>query len=492
VTVKVLPYDRSIVPQEQPWDCGPASAQVVLNSRGIIASETDLIREIGTTVNGTDYVGLIERVLDVRVPDARYTSVYIDHDPATPGEKEALWRNLVRSIDAGYGVVMNWVSPPGNHPIGIKGSETPNYRGTIYHYVPAMGYDDNPAQRAVWIADPGFRPFGYWVSFDQCASLIPPKGYAFADVSVPAAQVAAPVDDGADVLARAMGGQVSFDRYRQLLPAGRAALIESECNTVDRIAMWCAQVGHESGGLRWMEEIASGDAYDTRTDLGNTPQVDGDGRLYKGRGPIQVTGKSNYRALSIWAHDRGLVPTPTFFVDNPTELASDRYGFTGAIWYWTAARPMNSYADRGDIVGATRAVNGGTNGLDDRTARWNRCRAMGRQLLQLATPSADPLEELLMLSLKSMSIYADPGEPDVPATVMLQALDAHGPHEPWVEAQARAGNARELARVVRTALGKGQFGDEPRAVNQAIRVLAEIDGKSFDEMKQMIGKGALS
>jgi hypothetical protein len=50
MTEKVLPYDHDIVPQEKPWDCGPASAQVVLNSRNIIRTEDDLIQEIGTTV----------------------------------------------------------------------------------------------------------------------------------------------------------------------------------------------------------------------------------------------------------------------------------------------------------------------------------------------------------------------------------------------------------------------------------------------------------
>ena len=54
--------------------------------------------------------------------------------------------------------------------------------------------------------------------------------------------------------------------------------------------------------------------------------------------------------------------TATFFVDNPTELASDRYGFLGVVWYWTAARNMNSYAKHADILGATKAVNGSTNG----------------------------------------------------------------------------------------------------------------------------------
>lgn len=484
MTEKVLVYDRSIVPQERSWDCGPASAQVVLSGRGIKVSEDELIREIGTTTNGTDYVGLIERVLDVRIPDARYTSVYINHDPPTATERETLWKHLRRSIDAGYGVVTNWVSPPSNHPVGVKGSQTPNYRGTIYHYVPAMGYDDTPGARAVWIADPGFAPHGYWVSFKQYASLIPPKGYAYADINV--ADPTAPVSPAGDILARAMGGMVPFDRYLALLPAVQAALIESDCVTVERIAMWCAQIGHESGGLRWMEEIADGSAYEGRRDLGNTQP--GDGRRFKGRGPIQITGRGNYAAMSRWANDRGLCPTPTYFTDNPQELSSDRYGFLGAIWYWTAARPMNSYADRRDIVGGTKAVNGGTNGLEDspdgtpgRRTRWQRCLAMGDALLTLANAGVrDPFEELLMLSVPSQSIYAEPGEPDVPIPVMIAAQDAHGPHEPYIENKARKGRAKALFLLARTASGLGARGKDEEAMAQANDVLVEIAAYNKD------------
>ncbi len=471
----VLPYDRAVVPQEKPWDCGPASTQVVLNSRGIIRSEDDLIRQIGTTVNGTDYVGLIERVLDVIVPDARYTSVYIDHDPATQAEKERLWDNLVRSIRAGYGVVMNWVSPPSNAPRGVKGSASPNGYGrhTVYHYVAAMGYDDTPGQRAVWIADPGFAPFGYWISFDQCATLIPPKGYAFADIGVPAA---APVDPVADVLARVMGGGVSFDRYRELAPRVAASLLECDARTIERIAMWAAQVGHESGGLRWQQEIADGSAYNGRTDLGNTQP--GDGPRYKGRDFIQITGRSNYRQLSQWAFREGLVPNASFFEDNPLALATDDYSFLGVDWYWTVARPdINALSDARDLVTVTRRINGGQNGIDDRRLRYDRALGMGAQLLTLTSAPQDELEEILMLAVPSMSIYANPGEEDVPIPVMIAAQDAHGPHEPYVENRARKGIPDDLLRVARTAAGKGKapYGTTPEAIAQASAVVAEIE-----------------
>lgn len=480
MTEIVLQYDRSVVPQEQSWDCGPASTQVVLNSRGIIASENDLIREIGTTVNGTDYVGLIERVLDLRVPDARYTSVYIEHDPATSVEKETLWDNLTRSIRAGYGVVMNWVAPPGNHPIGVKGSASPNYgNGTIWHYVPCMGFDDTPGARAVWIADPGFRPFGYWISFDQCATLIPPKGYAYADLSAPSP--AAPVDDAAqaaEVLMRLMGGSMPFARYQELLPAVEQCLAECGCGSPLRIAMWGAQVGHESVGLKYMAELwgptADQAGYEGRIDLGNT--VPGDGYRFRGSGPIQVTGRSNFTVLSRWAFNNGLVPSSTFFVDNPDELRGDRYGFIGVVWYWTTQRPLNDASDARDVVRATEYVNGGHNGLDDRQRRYQTALELGDQLLALVT-TTDPLEELLMANpaVPSASIYAPPGEPPVPIVDMIRGIDAHGPHEPYVEAQARAGDQDALMRVARTAAGKGQYGTAPGPVAQAKAVLSDIE-----------------
>lgn len=189
---KVLEYDRRIVTQETGWWCGPAATQVVLNSRGIKLKESVIAGEIeaienpggGDDRDGTDYVGLIEMFLDRQVPEARYTSVYMPKDPPTKAQKDKLWSDLKRSIDAGWGVIANFVAPPNNYPRGIKGSVSPAYGGgTVYHYVALMGYDDSPSRRAVWVADSGFQPQGFWISFDQCATLIPPKGYCYSDAS---------------------------------------------------------------------------------------------------------------------------------------------------------------------------------------------------------------------------------------------------------------------------------------------------------------------
>lgn len=190
----------------------------------------------------------------------------------------------------------------------------------------------------------------------------------------------------ASTLSTAMAGALPLSRYQALVGPMNNGMIAAGCNTVNRAAMWCAQVGHESGGLRWMEELASGAAYNNRPDLGNTHP--GDGQRYKGRGPIQLTGRYNYGKFGVWAASRGYVSDPNTFVNNPTMLSQPYWGFLAASYYWVVARNMNSYADRGDIVGATKAVNGGTNGLGDRTFRWNHCRPLGARLLP--TPQEVP------------------------------------------------------------------------------------------------------
>lgn len=196
MTEKVLPFDRAVISQNTGYWCGPATVQNILSSR-MKTDEAVIAREMGTDTDGTDYVGLLARALNARVPEARYRDVYLTQDPPTPAQKTQLWWDVVRSIDNGFGVAMNWVSPPGNKPRGVKGSPTPRYSGgTTFHYVACMGWSDegNDGRPAVFIVDSGFWPGAYWVDFDQCASLIPPKGYAAADLPV-----IAPAGPGASV-----------------------------------------------------------------------------------------------------------------------------------------------------------------------------------------------------------------------------------------------------------------------------------------------------
>jgi len=185
----------------------------------------------------------------------------------------------------------------------------------------------------------------------------------------------------AETLSEAMGGSLPIQRYRELLPGFVNAMVAAQCTTVERAAMWCAQIGHESAGLRYMEEIASGAAYNGRADLGNVHP--GDGPRYKGSGPIQLTGRHNFRKFSQWCHAQGWVDSPSYFEDRPELVRQDpKWGFLAATWYWVVARPnINAMADARDIVGVTRAINGGTNGLPDRQLRYQRCLNLGARLL---------------------------------------------------------------------------------------------------------------
>ena len=72
-----------------------------------------------------------------------------------------------------------------------------------------------------------------------------------------------------------------------------------------------------------------------------------------------------------------LTPTATWFVDRPEELARDRYGFYGVAWYWTVARPhINSLSDAGDLIGVTKAINGGLHGIADGRNFWAKNKAL--------------------------------------------------------------------------------------------------------------------
>lgn len=183
-------------------------------------------------------------------------------------------------------------------------------------------------------------------------------------------------------LAEAMGNMPGVD-YKGLTRVFNEAMIAANITNVNRAAMFCAQLGHESTGLRDMEEWASGADYEWRSDLGNNRA--GDGVRFKGRGAIQITGRNNYTEASKWMHARGLVPTPTYFVDNPHMMAQARWGLLAAVWYWTVSRPnINKWADERNLLNVSREINGWVttpNGMPDRTSRYNRCIAMGNRLL---------------------------------------------------------------------------------------------------------------
>lgn len=136
---------------------------------------------------------------------------------------------------------------------------------------------------------------------------------------------------------------------------------KGEINNRARICHFLAQILHESGELRYTEELASGEEYEDRADLGNNRP--GDGVRFKGRGLIQLTGRANYRAYSYF--------TGQNFLDNPKAISELPHSVGVAVWYWTTRR-LNSLADAGDFEGITRAINGGLNGMENRWRYLNR------------------------------------------------------------------------------------------------------------------------
>ena len=125
-----------------------------------------------------------------------------------------------------------------------------------------------------------------------------------------------------------------------------------------RLIHFLAQLAHESGNFRYMEEIASGAAYEGRKDLGNTQA--GDGKRYKGRGPIQLTGRANYRR---YGQQLGID-----FENNPEIVAIPSVGLLVACKFWSD-NGLNTLADQDDLRAITRRINGGYNGFEDRKAQ---------------------------------------------------------------------------------------------------------------------------
>jgi len=138
------------------------------------------------------------------------------------------------------------------------------------------------------------------------------------------------------------------------LPFIQQAMTEFEITSYLRETAFLAQLAHESAELRYMEEIASGAAYEGRKDLGNTQP--GDGKRYKGRGPIQLTGRANYTKYG------GLLGLD--LVNDPTIAATKEVGFRVAGQFWKL-NGLNELADQQQFKLITKRINGGYNGLDD-------------------------------------------------------------------------------------------------------------------------------
>jgi putative chitinase len=161
---------------------------------------------------------------------------------------------------------------------------------------------------------------------------------------------------------------MTLDQLIKIMPYARAraamflgplndTMTEFGIDTPARQASFLAQVGHESGQLQYVRELASGTAYEGRKDLGNMQP--GDGVRFKGRGLIQITGRANYVACGL---SLGID-----LIGDPALLESPTLAARSAGWFW-AKNGLNALADAGDQTRVTRRINGGTNGLVDRLA----------------------------------------------------------------------------------------------------------------------------
>jgi putative chitinase len=145
------------------------------------------------------------------------------------------------------------------------------------------------------------------------------------------------------------------DQVAALFPHLLLTMAEYEISTPMRQAHFLAQLIHESGSFNYLEEIDPGDYLEDREDLGNIHP--GDGRRFKGRGLIQITGRANYEACGL--------ALGVNLIEKPTRLAEYDLACLSAGWFWSK-HDINEFADRDDVEMVTRTINGGLNGFDDR------------------------------------------------------------------------------------------------------------------------------
>ena len=179
---------------------------------------------------------------------------------------------------------------------------------------------------------------------------------------------------------------ITLKQLQQILPNARAqagvfilalnaAMLHRHITGPKRMAAFIAQVGHESGELRYVRELGGEhylSKYDTGTlaaRLGNTPDADGDGQKYRGRGLIQITGRRNYLACSraLFGDER--------LLHFPELLEQPQWAAESAAWFWHS-NGLNELADQDQFTTITRRINGGLNGLEHRQQLWEKARAV--------------------------------------------------------------------------------------------------------------------
>ena len=196
--------------------------------------------------------------------------------------------------------------------------------------------------------------------------------------------------------------KIDILKFKKVFPACKDA--EVFCNLLDnllpangidskeRVNMFLAQCGHESGGFtrfteglnygaqgllatfpKYFPDLKTALNYERQKEkianrvyanrMGNGPESSGDGWKYRGRGMIMTTGKDNYTEFSKYSGIDAL--------NNPDLLSTEMsVAIKSAIWFWNKNN-LNKFSDAKDILGATKKINGGTNGLEDRTKYYN-------------------------------------------------------------------------------------------------------------------------
>jgi len=196
---------------------------------------------------------------------------------------------------------------------------------------------------------------------------------------------------------------ITVEQFAQMFPKNKnqqgwtAALVEVlptyEINTPERIASFLAQCGHESAGFTVLQEnlnysaeglnkifhkyfptLESAQPYARKPEMianrvyanrmGNGDEHSGEGYKYRGRGPIQLTGKDNYAACSDFLFQDDTL------LNDPDMLLDPEYALHSACWFWWK-NDLNTFADSADLVTMTKRINGGTIGLDDRIKHYN-------------------------------------------------------------------------------------------------------------------------
>lgn len=214
---------------------------------------------------------------------------------------------------------------------------------------------------------------------------------------------------------RRIMSRLSERKAKEYLPLLQAAMTEFDITTYLREAAFLAQLAHESGQLKYFEEIANGSAYEGRRDLGNVQP--GDGRRYKGRGPIQLTGRANYRR---YGRLLGLD-----LEGNPKLAATPQVGFRIAGAFWKT-HGLNELADRRAFTTITRRVNGGVNGLHDRLHFYRLALAVLSQNDPVPDPDASDPEKPVNVFLRggfvSSTAFLRDGAAWAPLRTLADAL----------------------------------------------------------------------